>query len=295
MHIEGKEYQFVVGYGQNDEYRKKLNDLTQKIFGFDFEQWYQDGYWENQYIPYSLIDGDKIVSNVSVNLMDFMVFGEQKRYIQLGTVMTHPDYRKQNLLRTLIEKAIADYQDKCDLIYLFANHSVLDFYPKFGFERIEQYQHIKKSNRTHTDTPIKKLNMADESNRALVIERVMHKVPISKVSMSLNAELIMFYCTSMMRNHVYYVKDYDAVVIADFTKDRMKVLDVFCTQEISLDHLLDAFTTEDIKDVVLFFTPQDSYSYKIIPLKGEDTLFAIGKDLQLLKSNQFMFPKLSHT
>lgn len=295
INIEGKEYQFVVGYGENNEYRKKLNDLTQKIFGFDFEQWYQDGYWKNQYIPYSLIDGDKIVSNVAASIMDFIVFGNKKRYIQLGTVMTHPDYRKQNLSRMLIEKVIADYQDKCDLIYLFANNSVLDFYPKFGFEMIEQYQYIKMSNTTYTDITVKKLNMSDESNRALIIEKAMHKVPISKVSMYFNSELIMFYCTSLMKNSVYYVEDYDAVVIVDFAEDKMEVLDIFCTQNIPLDNLLDAFTNENIKSVVLFFTPKDSSSYKIISLEGEGTLFAIGKDQQLLKSNQFMFPKLSHT
>lgn len=33
----------------------------------------------------------------------------------------------------------------------------------------------------------------------------------------------------------------------------------------------------------------------LIRFEGEDTLFAMGKDLQLLKSSQFMFPKLSHT
>ncbi|WP_242966933.1 hypothetical protein [Desulfosporosinus sp. FKA] len=79
MNIKRKDYRFVHGYGKNNELRKGLNDLTQKIFGFNFEQWYQDGYWKNQYIPYYLIDGNMIVSNVSVNIMNFKVFGEKKR------------------------------------------------------------------------------------------------------------------------------------------------------------------------------------------------------------------------
>jgi len=40
ININGKEYQFVIGYGKNNELRKSLNDLTQKIFGFSFERWY---------------------------------------------------------------------------------------------------------------------------------------------------------------------------------------------------------------------------------------------------------------
>ncbi len=185
--INGKEYQFAFGYGKNNELRKSFNDLTQEIFEFNFEQWYQDGYWKNQFIPYSLLDGAKIVSSVSVNIMDFKVFGEEKRYIQLGTVMTNPDYRNQGLLRVLLKKAIEDYRDKCDLIYLFANNSVLDFYPKFGFQELNQYQCIKKADEISTDVSVEKLNMS------------------------------------------------------------------------------------------------------------EDTMFAMGKDLQFLKNNQFMFPKLSHT
>ena len=119
--VNGKEYQFNKGYGKNNELRKSFNNLAQRIFGFDFEQWYQDGYWKEQYIPYSMIDGDKVVANISVNIMNFKVFGEEKRYIQLGTVMTNPDYRNQGLVRILIKKVIDDYGDKCDLMYLFAN------------------------------------------------------------------------------------------------------------------------------------------------------------------------------
>jgi len=295
VNINGKGYQFVIGYGKNNELRKSLNDLTQNIFGFSFEQWYQDGYWKNQYIPYSLTYGDKIVSNVSVNIMDFKVFGEDKRYIQLGTVMTNPDYRRQGLSRVLIEKAIEDYHGNCDLIYLFANNSVLDFYPKFEFEELKQFQCVKNANTINTQVPIKRLNMNEDSSRRIVIDKVMHAIPISKVSMCTNAELIMFYCTLFMADNVYYLDNYDAVVIADFTEDTVEVMDIFCTQSIPLDIILDAIRNESVKRIVLSFTPQDTSAYETLLIKGEDTLFAMGKDLELLNSNQFMFPKLSHT
>lgn len=74
ININSKEYKLIIGTGKDDKYRMSFNALTEKIFGFNFEQWYQDGYWKNQYIPYSLMDGDKVVSNVSVNIMDFEVF-----------------------------------------------------------------------------------------------------------------------------------------------------------------------------------------------------------------------------
>lgn len=50
--IDGKEYAFIKDYKSNDLYRKSYNSLTKKIYGFDFEQWFQTGYWGNGYIPY---------------------------------------------------------------------------------------------------------------------------------------------------------------------------------------------------------------------------------------------------
>lgn len=52
--INDKEYKFVIGIGKDDKFRKSFNTLTKKTFGFNFEQWYQDGYWKDKYIPYSL-------------------------------------------------------------------------------------------------------------------------------------------------------------------------------------------------------------------------------------------------
>lgn len=52
--------------------------------------------------------------------------------------MTHPNYRGQGLAKNLLNHVIAKYEDQYDFLYLFANDTVLDFYPKFGFERIEE-------------------------------------------------------------------------------------------------------------------------------------------------------------
>ncbi|MCS4521567.1 GNAT family N-acetyltransferase [Clostridium botulinum] len=65
-----------------------------------------------------MLDGDNVVSNVSVNIIDFLILGEEKRYVQIGTVMTDEEYRGQGLCRALMERVIKEWEDKCDLIYL---------------------------------------------------------------------------------------------------------------------------------------------------------------------------------
>ena len=38
------------------------------------------------------------------------------------------------------EEVLRDWTNQCDGMFLFANETVLDFYPKFGFRRETQYQ-----------------------------------------------------------------------------------------------------------------------------------------------------------
>lgn len=295
FNISGKEYKLVIGNGDDDRYRSSFNALTEKTFGFDFEKWYQDGYWKNQYMPYSLMDGDVVVSNVSVNIMDFEVFGETKRYIQLGTVMTDIAYRNKGLAQVIMEKIIKEWKDKCDLIYLFANDTALDFYPKFGFDRLSQYQCEKLVSIENGYGYAKKLNMSDEGDRSLVFEKANSSSSFAKVSMLGNAELTMFYCTLFMNESVYYIQEYDAVVIADSSEDTIELLDVFCKEEVSLDKILNYLVNENIKNAKLCFTPKETSSYTITQLGEEDILFVLGRDKNLLADKQFMFPVLSHT
>ena len=77
----------------NDAVRASYNELTAKTFGFTFEEWYRQGFWTDKNVPYALRDGTKVISNVSVNPMDILWNGEMRRYVQLGTVMTDPEYR----------------------------------------------------------------------------------------------------------------------------------------------------------------------------------------------------------
>ena len=74
---------------KNDSYlRRSFFQLAKNTFDLSFEQWYQNGYWTDSYIPYVLHENGTVVANASVNIIDTLWQGEKKRYIQLGTVMT---------------------------------------------------------------------------------------------------------------------------------------------------------------------------------------------------------------
>ena len=128
-----EEFKIVKAYKENKTLRNSFNELAKKTFDLDFEDWYQNGYWKEQYNPYSIVFNNRVIANVSVNDMEFEIDEKRKHYIQLGTVMTEPKYRNRGLIRKLMQEIEQDFKEKIDGYFLFANDSVLEFYPKFGF------------------------------------------------------------------------------------------------------------------------------------------------------------------
>lgn len=293
--INDKEYIFIKDFKDNVLLRKSYNALTQKTYGFDFEQWYQAGYWGNSYVPYSLMDGENIVANVAINIIDFLVSGETKRYIQIGTVMTDSAYRNQGLSRYLMDRIIAEWKDKCHMLYLFANDSVLDFYPKFGFTTAVEYQYSKNIAKANEFITAEKLDMSLNHNRELVVKKINDSIAISKLSMLKNVGLVMFYCTSFMSNNVYYLREEDVIAIAEFQGDTLHLQDIFSSSEVNLDDIIKALTNKEVKKVVLGFAPKDTDSYCVDLLKENNTTLFVMKDKEdLFKINKLMFPILSH-
>lgn len=71
------EYMLVKDYCGDDDLRRSFNNLAEETFGLNFENWYKSGYWGKQYIPYSVVSGGEIVSNVSVNRIDCALHGKE--------------------------------------------------------------------------------------------------------------------------------------------------------------------------------------------------------------------------
>lgn len=291
-----KELTFFKGYQQDVKKRNAFNHLAVKTFNLSFEEWYQSGYWRDKYIPYTLFDGEQVVANVSVNIMNFSIFGHQQKMIQLGTVMTDKAYRNQGLSRRLMQKIFEDWKKDDQIIYLFANATVWEFYPKLGFKSAKQYQYSRSIQST-METNFIKLNMDEIENREKLYDYAKNTLPIGKISMQENADLVMFYCITVHKDNVYYLPELDAIAIAE-TKDRqLYLLDVFSKKEQNLDNIIQALCDEPIDTLKLGFVPIDCSSYEkmLINEKEHDEMLFIemGKT-DLLDDNHLMFPLLSH-
>jgi GNAT superfamily N-acetyltransferase len=291
--IKGDLYKFINNIRENDKIRTSFNILAQNTFELSFVAWNQNGYWGEEYIPYCLLKDDKVVANVSVNIIKTRWNEEKRIYIQLGTVMTDKEFRNKGLSSFLIKKVLKEWSDKCHAIYLFANDGVLDYYPKFGFEKAEEYQYSKNINKK--SGIVRKLNMDKDVDKQLLLDLYKNSNPFSALPMEENEGLLMFYCSQFMKENIYYIKEHEAIVVAEYDDKNLICYDIFCKGNCSLDEILSIMAEENTKIVILGFTPKQVKDFKINKLHEEDTtLFILKGKENLFSSNKLMFPVLSH-
>ncbi len=289
--------EMISDYMRDDTYRHMLNELTQHTFGFDFESWVTQGYFEGDYIPYSFMDEGRIVSNVSANRMKFMQNGSERYYVQIGTVMTDEACRRQGLAAKLMEHVIEEYEQECDGIYLFGDLSALEFYQKMKFKVENQYRYYVKDEFCHFNKtkdrfmPIK--NMGDEIKKNY-FDAVRNSVYHSSFEQTNKYGLQMFYTAGL--DNVFYADDIECFIVLD--QDECAILQsVLCREKAALADVVQRIDLEDHKRR-LGFTPHDA-DKKICTSErydgGDDyRLFYRGKELESIERDKLYFPDLSH-
>lgn len=284
-------YRLVKQVRDNEVLRQSFIKLAIETFDLSFEQWFQDGYWSDNYIPYCFAADERVIANASVNIMDVNFAGEKRRYIQIGTVMTAENYRHQGLSQQLINEILQDYQD-VSAVYLFANETVLDFYPKFGFTAMSEYQMSLSIEPVAGD--FQKLPMDQAKNRQLLKQLYQVSNPFSKLSVTDNYGLLMFYCGNFMEDCVYYSAKRNLAVVAIQNSTNLECLDIFGETELTLTEVLSEVASETTEMVHLGFTPPKTVEMSLKKITSDEQLFVYSAKENIFINNQLMFPLLSH-
>ena len=284
--------EIIHGYQSNDLLRKSLNDLAGKVFGgLNFEGWYQNGFWTDNYVPYSVVIDGKVVSNVSVNRCDMNYGGRIVHLIQLGTVMTDPDHRGKGYSKALMEQILFDYEGKTDGIYLYANDSVTGFYPRFGFIEKKEYQYSKPVNpdTRKTAVPVPMKMKSDWDKMVRILNETEQN---SRLYMVSNSGLYMFYLSQFMQENTFYIPGCDSYAIAETEDDTLILHTVIGKGD--LDQVIAAFG-KDVKNVVLNFTPRNTEGWGRTEVYEEDThLFVRGRFFEETAGDAYMFQAITH-
>ncbi len=266
---------FSKGYTNNQQLRDSFNQLAEDTFGIHFGQWHARGYWTDKYVPFSYIENDKVIANVSVNLIDFIMAGEEKKAIQIGTVMTHPDYRNRGLSTDLLKIVLAEYRDQVDFVYLFANQHVLEFYPKFGFQA-QQETLFTMVPGTAGEVSMRKLDMEEEADRDLAYGIARDRLPVSTRFGTRNTgELFMFYTLYAFPDDLYYLEEEDAVVMFQRDGERLDLFDVVCRENVDVRKIAEKLADGETKQIVFHFTPEDTEGMQAGMFHGDEVLFVL--------------------
>jgi predicted N-acetyltransferase YhbS len=262
--------------------------LAQRVFGIDFEQWYQLGCWNDDYICYSFADGERIVANVSINKMKLLLDGRICHALQLATVMTDPEYRNRGLCRKLLETALAHHESAHEFTYLYANASVQDYYPRFGFAQKRLTRITAKAETAgFMRHPVRQLDIRNprdwELIRKLTAERT---APSSRCAVLNGDNIFAWYCLNEFPQELYYLEDQEILVVCRKTGDTLLLLDVVSRRGVGISDFIGSFAEGDQVHIEFDFTPGFA---DIVPVA--ETLELRQTDLFFMKPSSALLPE----
>ncbi len=283
-------------YQNDDSFRFAYQGFISEVFpGIDIEEWYQRGFWTEDYIPFSLVDSDKIISNVCAAKMNVLINGTRHKAIQISAVGTLPDYRHLGFARRLMNFVIDKYMYDVDLFFLFANDSVLDFYPKFGFESLRESTFIAQTRLVPNHRQVRKLDINKKDDYHLLLDLLTNRCVLTQ---RFGAEqygfITMWHIFNFYRNNLFYLEAEDAVVIKEELDHTLHVYDVIFRQPFILQSILPKIVEADFITSIQYHFPPDQLDFDYDTVQEEHTgLFILG---EIEVGNQlFRFPPTAIT
>ena len=279
------------GYRDDKHLRDSFNQLAEQTFGLSFEGWYQNGFWGDNYDPHSIVIDGRVVSNVSVNRTDLVIGGKRYHILQLGTVMTDPEYRGRGYGRAIMAYIEEKYAD-VDGVYLFANDSVVDYYPRFGFRPAVEYAYSKTVSLTG-ESKVEQVVMDGPAAWGKLAAAMEKSTFPSGCAMVDNPGLIFFYVSQFMQEAVWYIPHLDAWAIAEPEEGVLTIHSIFADASVTIDEVASAFGS--VTELRLGFAPADGEGWEITEICEEDTHFFVrGAVFAEFEEEKLRIPSLSH-
>ena len=221
--------EFRGDYYRDPSAREKLDAFAGELFpGLNFSPWNDLGFAFPEYVPFSFFDRGQVVANVSASAMNLFVAGREVAAVQIGTVATRPAYRRQGLIRRLMEKAHAHWADRRDFFFLFANETTADFYQRFGYRRVREYAfHAAAPAYRPPRAPARRLDLTHRADRELLHRLAERRVSVSeRLGVHHQSWLLLFHAAVVYPRRLYYLEELDLAVIAAVDGAVLRLIDL---------------------------------------------------------------------
>ncbi len=273
---------------RNDRaYEDMLNQLLKEVF-FDFRFWYDLNLWDDNYESYSILEKGEIVSNICVYKTRLLFNAKECLALSLGAVATKKEYRGRGLARTLMEHIFEKYDGVP--MYLSANDGVVNFYPRFGFQRVYDKLPVCEYKVDNHQILAHKLRYDDPK----MLDYVNKRINFSQKMDCLNtASINLFYIyKGELKDCIYELPEIDTLVIAEQKGTTLKLIGVFSLREIGFSELVSHLPFCNVDRIQLGFMPYWTDIDFTLQEYQTDPLFAKGISCDL---GDFKFPELSLT
>lgn len=266
-----------------------------RVFPVDFQPWYAIGGWNDAYTVFALFDGDEIIAAAGRTHMECVVHGETVMAYQLGAVGVLPPRRGQGHSRTVLAYLLESTPRDAP-VFLFGNRDVVDYYPRFGFTRVQEHAFRAQVDIAPSPHRLHKLSREELGHHHLIARVGQIAEPVTAIFGARDyGHVAAWYLSNDYADAFFYAPAEDAVIVAQQHGDDLRLLDVLAPEEVDLRALLPQIIDAKVRTVSLGFTP-DQYLQKATvsgPADQDTPLFVRGP--LALGDRPFLFPALART
>jgi predicted N-acetyltransferase YhbS len=270
-------------------------DYVPKVFPrASFRRWYELGGWGEDYVAFSMTDGADVVANASLHRMNIVLRGEWITGWQLGAVGVVPQWRGRGLQRQIMQRLLGSIAEQ-DIVFLFANDTVLDFYPLFGFKRVIESVFAAKYDVKPASEPLRALSIDRAEDLTLLARVAATAAPTTREFAARNyGGVLLWYWANFYDGCFYYCEAEDAIIVAVLDGTTLRICDVLARTPFDLRAYLPRVAKGAAQRVEFGFTPDAWWpDARVIADYTDSPLFVRGA--HRLPEAPFKFPMLAQT
>lgn len=219
-----------------------------------FERWIDWGEWGADYRALALVRDDEIVAGVGLTRMTLLLEGVALEAWQLGAVGCRPEWRSLGYARTAMRAALERIGAAPALLY--ANPTVMDFYPRFGFAHHEETAFWVDQTVVPRGPLAPQLDWQDVGTRALVHELSTNGVSVTeRFGARGYGPVISWYAANGFARSLRQLAP-RTLVVAGVEQDTLYVDDIMTDGVFDLAPVLPRLTEVPVKRICFGFSPE---------------------------------------
>jgi predicted acetyltransferase len=266
----------------NKVHRESLYPLFEQVFGISsqmLQDYYDRGFWNPSYHPYTIFKENRAIANASVIPMSWMIGGEPVAAAGIQSVMTLPSERGKGYMKKLMNLVLEDLINHYSFIFLQTETPAL--YEKYGFEKVEEHIFVTEAfqNTSIRNSSLKKLDFLKRRDAEIIHSCFASQHPNSHVFTPLGYEhsLYLNLYNPFISEKLFYSESLHLLLVYEIKNQILTLYDVIAKSSADLAVICGAIP-EVFKRVEIHFSPDQLIQTKDLQTKKkEGTLMVRGK------------------